>query len=52
MKKRPRPRPAVVALDHRQMDLPLFDGPAASSAPPASPVPAAPPSPPEAVAAP
>ncbi|HHT9056198.1 TPA: metal-dependent hydrolase, partial [Burkholderia cenocepacia] len=23
MKQRPRPRPAVVALDHRQMDLPL-----------------------------
>ncbi|MWA22498.1 metal-dependent hydrolase, partial [Burkholderia pseudomallei] len=25
MPKRPRPRPAVVALDHRQLDLPLFD---------------------------
>lgn len=41
MPKRPRPRPAVVALDHRQLDLPLFDGPAASPSP-ASP-PAAPP---------
>lgn len=37
MKKRPRPRPAVVALDHRQMDLPLFDGPAAASPAPATP---------------
>ncbi|MCS0464096.1 metal-dependent hydrolase, partial [Burkholderia mallei] len=33
MPKRPRPRPAVVALDHRQLDLPLFDGPAASPSP-------------------
>ncbi|HGO6161132.1 TPA: metal-dependent hydrolase, partial [Burkholderia cepacia] len=41
MKQRPRPRPAVVALDHRQMDLPLFDGPAAApSAPAAPPAPA------------
>ncbi|KWN71065.1 M48 family metallopeptidase [Burkholderia stagnalis] len=43
MKKRPRPRPAVVALDHRQLDLPLFDGPAAA---PSAPV--APPAPPDA----
>ncbi|WP_175675053.1 M48 family metallopeptidase [Burkholderia ambifaria] len=50
MKKRPRPRPAVVALDHRQMDLPLFDGPAAAS--PAASAPAASPAPPEAAAAP
>ncbi|MGU7781539.1 M48 family metallopeptidase [Burkholderia sp. PU8-34] len=35
MKKRPRPRPAVVALDHRQLDLPLFDGPAAAPSSPA-----------------
>ncbi|WP_420956733.1 M48 family metallopeptidase [Burkholderia gladioli] len=38
MPKRPRPRPAVVALDHHQLDLPLFDGPLAP-APPASPSP-------------
>ncbi|MBN3819217.1 metal-dependent hydrolase, partial [Paraburkholderia sp. Se-20369] len=43
MKKRPRPRPAVVALDHRQLDLPLFDGPAAAPS-----APAAPPAPPDA----
>lgn len=42
MKKRPRPRPAVVALDHRQMDLPLFDGPAAASPAPATPATPAP----------
>jgi predicted metal-dependent hydrolase len=44
MSKRSRPRPAVVALDHQQLDLPLFDGPAAApspaAAPPASPSPA------------
>ncbi|MBR8301016.1 M48 family metallopeptidase [Burkholderia dolosa] len=43
MKKRPRPRPAVVALDHRQMDLPLFDGPAAAPSAPAAPPASAPP---------
>ncbi|MBY4831243.1 M48 family metallopeptidase [Burkholderia dolosa] len=43
MKKRPRPRPAVVALDHRQMDLPLFDGPAAAPSAPAAPPVSAPP---------
>jgi predicted metal-dependent hydrolase len=37
MPKRPRPRPAVVALDHHQLDLPLFDGPPPS--PSASPSP-------------
>ncbi|AOK11636.1 MULTISPECIES: M48 family metallopeptidase [Burkholderia] len=42
MKKRPRPRPAVVALDHRQMDLPLFDGPTAASPAPATPATPAP----------
>lgn len=42
MKKLPRPRPAVVALDHRQMDLPLFDGPAAASPAPATPATPAP----------
>ncbi|MCA8254105.1 M48 family metallopeptidase [Burkholderia sp. AU31624] len=46
MKQRPRPRPAVVALDHRQMDLPLFDGPAAAPSAPATP-----PAPPEAAPA-
>ncbi|MGS0893560.1 M48 family metallopeptidase [Burkholderia stagnalis] len=45
MKKRPRPRPAVVALDHRQLDLPLFDGPAAAPSAPAAP-PSAPDTPP------
>jgi predicted metal-dependent hydrolase len=39
-----------VALDHRQMDLPLFDGPAAAA--PAASAPAASPAPPEAAAAP
>ncbi|MBR8457717.1 M48 family metallopeptidase [Burkholderia dolosa] len=43
MKKRPRPRPAVVALDHRQMDLPLFDEPAAAPSAPAAPPASAPP---------
>ncbi|WP_179403549.1 M48 family metallopeptidase [Burkholderia guangdongensis] len=33
MTKRSRPRPAVVALDHQQLDLPLFDGPAAAPSP-------------------
>ncbi|MBN3792857.1 metal-dependent hydrolase, partial [Burkholderia sp. Ac-20353] len=43
-KKRPRPRPAVVALDHRQLDLPLFDGPGAAPSSPATPAsPATPP---------
>ncbi len=37
MTRRPRPRPAVVALDHRQLDLPLFDGPAAEPSAEASP---------------
>ncbi|EMH3297940.1 metal-dependent hydrolase, partial [Burkholderia multivorans] len=46
MKKRPRPRPAVVALDHRQLDLPLFDGPAAAPSAPVSP-----PAPPDAAPA-
>ncbi|KVE37446.1 M48 family metallopeptidase [Burkholderia sp. TSV86] len=48
MPKRPRPRPAVVALDHRQLDLPLFDGPAApasAGAPAAGASPAAHPAP-------
>ncbi|MGU7772381.1 M48 family metallopeptidase [Burkholderia sp. MR1-5-21] len=50
MKKRPRPRPAVVALDHRQLDLPLFDGPAAAPSSPTAP--ATPPAPNEAAPAP
>jgi predicted metal-dependent hydrolase len=43
MPKRPRPRPAVVALDHQQLDLPLFDGPAATPSPAAPPAASPPP---------
>lgn len=37
MSRRTRTRPAVAALDHRQLDLPLFDGPSAAPSSPAAP---------------